>query len=193
MFPTVEPRFMSTNQTKIIDRGSETTFQCKVLGNPTSIICWYHGKEQETPIHEGANLTIKNVQDWEEGEYRLKGPLKARFIEYILSENEKDITLICEVQSRVLSVNIQWLHNGRRMDVAERIRTSEGDGDNNKNKNRFQVKDDKLGKHLVPSKMTIFDFVEQDLGLWNCSARNDYGTVWEQKDVRLLGIFDKIE
>jgi len=78
------------------------------------------------------------------------------------------------------------------MDVAERIRTSEGDGNNNKNKNRFQVNDDKLGKHLVPSKMTIFDFVEQDLGLWNCSARNDYGTVWEQKDVRLLGIFDKI-
>lgn len=30
----------------------------------------YHGKEQETPIHEGANLTIKNAQDWEEGEYR---------------------------------------------------------------------------------------------------------------------------
>jgi len=27
----------------------------------------------------------------------LKGPPKVRFIEYILSENEKDITLICEV------------------------------------------------------------------------------------------------
>ncbi|CAK5074247.1 unnamed protein product [Meloidogyne enterolobii] len=40
--------------------------------------------------------------------------------------------------------------------------------------------------------MKIFDFVEQDLGLWNCSARNDYGIVWEQKDVRLRGIFDKI-
>uniref|UniRef100_A0A915ME83 Ig-like domain-containing protein n=1 Tax=Meloidogyne javanica TaxID=6303 RepID=A0A915ME83_MELJA len=204
------PRFMSTNQTKIIDGGSETTFQCEVLGNPTPIIRWYHGREQETPIHEGANLTIKNAQDWEEGEYRciaevegfpsktlyhqlyLKGPPKVRFIEYILSENEKDITLICEVQSRVLPVNIQWFHNGRRMDVAERIRTGEGDGNNNKNKNRFQVNDDKLGKHLLLSKMTIFDFVEQDLGLWNCSARNDYGVVWEQKDVRLLGIFDKI-
>jgi len=91
-----------------------------------------------------------------------------------------------------LPVNIQWFHNGRRMDVAERIRTGEGDGNNNKNKNRFQVNDDKLGKHLLLSKMTIFDFVEQDLGLWNCSARNDYGVVWEQKDVRLLGIFDKI-
>ncbi|CAK5093184.1 unnamed protein product [Meloidogyne enterolobii] len=205
------PRFMSTNQTKIIDRGSETTFQCEVLGNPTPIIRWYHGREKETPIHEGANLTIKNAQDWEEGEYRciaevegfpsktlyhqlyLKGPPKVRFIEYILSENEKDITLICEVQSRVLPVNIQWFHNGRRMDVAERIRTGEGDGNNNKNKNRFQVNDDKLGKHLMLSKMTIFDFVEQDLGLWNCSARNDYGVIWEQKDVRLLGILDKIE
>ncbi|CAK5032779.1 unnamed protein product [Meloidogyne enterolobii] len=30
MFPIVGPRFMSTNQSKIIDRGSETTFQCEV-------------------------------------------------------------------------------------------------------------------------------------------------------------------
>uniref|UniRef100_A0A1I8BND4 Ig-like domain-containing protein n=1 Tax=Meloidogyne hapla TaxID=6305 RepID=A0A1I8BND4_MELHA len=203
------PRFMSTNQTKIIDRGSETTFQCEVLGNPTPIIRWYHGRDQDTPIHEGANLTVKNAQDWEEGEYRciaevegfpsktlyhqlyLKGPPKVRFIEYILSENEKDITLICEIQSRVLPVNIQWFHNGHRMDVAERIRTGGGDGNNNKN--RFQVNEDKLGKHLLISKMTILDFVEQDLGLWNCSARNDYGVVWEQKDIRLLGFFDRIE
>ncbi|KAF7630886.1 hypothetical protein Mgra_00008852 [Meloidogyne graminicola] len=205
------PRFMSTNQTKIIDRGSETTFQCEVLGNPPPIVRWYHGREMDMHIHEGINFTIKNAQDWEEGEYRciaqvedfspkilyhqlyLKGPPKVRFIEYSLSENGKDITLICEVLSRVLPINIQWFHNNIRMDILENKGNNIINNNNEIKNNRFQVKDEKFGKFKIISKMTIFDFIEQDLGLWNCSARNDYGIIWEEKNIKLIGLFDKIE
>jgi hypothetical protein len=32
-----------------VDRGSEVTFQCEVLGNPQPIVRWYHDRDLEPP------------------------------------------------------------------------------------------------------------------------------------------------
>nr|CAD2207964.1 unnamed protein product [Meloidogyne enterolobii] len=125
MFFAVGPRFMSTNQSKIIERGSETTFKCEVLGNQPPIIRWYHGKEQEKPIQKGAKCfnyqkcarfggrRIKCIAEEDfpsktlQHQLYLNGTPKVRFTEYILFENEKAITLICERGGNLLLLNLE--------------------------------------------------------------------------------------
>jgi hypothetical protein len=38
---------MSTNQTKLVQRGDSSTLQCEVLGNPQPEVLWYHNDKEE--------------------------------------------------------------------------------------------------------------------------------------------------
>lgn len=215
------PQFMSTNQTRTVEPGTVVTFQCEVLGNPVPRVLWYHGRDWETPVFEGKNYTIVNAHHMEEGEYRctahvdgfpaqtlyhmlyLKGPPQVRLSEFVVSDGGKTMTLVCQIQSRSLPVHVHWFHNGQRVDIDNdnnndggavvQIKAKRQEQQRQRRLQHFRVEDERIARHELVSRLTINDVTSDEYGPWNCSAKNEYGVVWDQRDVYLLGMAEKFE
>ncbi|KAL3074594.1 hypothetical protein niasHT_034931 [Heterodera trifolii] len=215
------PRFMSTNQSKVVERGEQATFQCEVLGNPTPTVRWYHGRDMvdNIPIEEGKNLTITDVLDWKEGEYMcvaevygfppkslhhmllLKGPPKVELSDQF-DFDATSVILSCKVQHRSERVKVYWYHNGRRVDIiesggvphhhqpnknADAIDESSGDDDHQQLRH-YTVRDDRINRWLIVSRLTIHRFTDADFGTYNCTARNEHGLGSDQREIRLNAV-----
>uniref|UniRef100_A0A914I024 Ig-like domain-containing protein n=1 Tax=Globodera rostochiensis TaxID=31243 RepID=A0A914I024_GLORO len=198
------PRFMSTNQSKVVERGGQASFQCEVLGNPTPIVRWYHGRDMDIPIEEGKNITITDVLDWKEGEYRcvaevdgfppkalhhmlfLKGPPKVQLSEQFLFDADS-VTLACKVQHRSERVKVHWYHNGHRVDIEPGVHLQQqpeldGVGDHQPH---YAVRDERMSRWEIVSRLTILRFTDADFGTYNCTARNEHGVVSDQREITL--------
>ncbi|KAI1716921.1 immunoglobulin domain-containing protein [Ditylenchus destructor] len=190
------PRFMSTNQTKLVERGESVSFQCEVVGNPAPEVRWFR-RDRDDHIAMGNNYTISNAQDWEAGEYRcvatvngfterslthnlyLKGPPIVFINEELIEGSNGIVTLSCDIQTRTYPVKVLWLQSGRAVDV-------------DREKSRFTVHN--LNKDGgIESRLTIQQFSQADYGLYNCTAQNEYGASSDEYDVLQHSIWDKIK
>uniref|UniRef100_A0A915E080 Ig-like domain-containing protein n=1 Tax=Ditylenchus dipsaci TaxID=166011 RepID=A0A915E080_9BILA len=171
------PRFMSTNQTKLVQ-------------NVVS-------QRQDDLINMGNNYTITNAQEWEAGEYicvasvagfpskslthrlYLKGPPVVFLNEEMIQGNNGAMSLSCEIQSRTLPIKVNWMVNGRVID-ADRERS------------RFLIQNSNKDFGME-SRLTIHQFSSLDYGLYNCSAQNEFGSNSDQYDVFDQTFWEKIK
>jgi hypothetical protein len=92
-----------------------------------------------------------------------------------------------QIQSRAMPLRVHWFHNGHRVDIEH----SSAAMNSVDQRRRYDVQDEKVGRHELISRLTINEFGKEDFGKWNCSAKNDYGLVWDQREIEVIGFVEK--
>uniref|UniRef100_A0AC34F7N3 Ig-like domain-containing protein n=1 Tax=Panagrolaimus sp. ES5 TaxID=591445 RepID=A0AC34F7N3_9BILA len=186
------PRIMTTSQTKAVQRGEPVTFICEATGNPKPTIYWRH-KNSDQLVGQGNKLTLDSVNPSQVGEYEcvasvqgfedarmknvlhLKGPPIIEFTDSLIEHDKSKVVMTCKVRGKPFPKNIMWIHNGQLINFGA-------------SKGRMQAQE-KHQEYGMESKLTIFRVSENDYGIYNCSATNEYGSdsmIAELKELTLI-------
>uniref|UniRef100_A0AC35G811 Ig-like domain-containing protein n=1 Tax=Panagrolaimus sp. PS1159 TaxID=55785 RepID=A0AC35G811_9BILA len=186
------PRIMTTSQTKAVQRGEPVTFICEATGNPKPTIYWRH-KNSDQLVGQGNKLTLDSVNPSQVGEYEcvasvhgfedarmknflhLKGPPIIEFTDSLIEHDKSKVVMTCKVRGKPFPKNIMWIHNGQVINFGA-------------TKGRMQAQE-KHQEYGMESKLTIFRVTENDYGIYNCSATNEYGSdsmIAELKELTLI-------
>nr|QRF78315.1 Kirrel [Euperipatoides kanangrensis] len=172
------PRFSAPPQNVAADVGDDITMTCLVDGNPTPTVIWTR-KGSLRVLSTGNSYSITKTQDEDftpylctstvmgfpeiTGEVKLfkKGPPKISSPASLMATQGKTALVECRIESVPPPDSIIWMKNSEVLDVG--------------NMDRYNVEQEVL-ENGIRSILRIIDVYEGDLGLYNCSAWNSYGS-----------------
>ncbi|VDO92193.1 unnamed protein product [Soboliphyme baturini] len=165
---------------KVVDEGSTVTLECKMDGNPPPTITWNKLGENRV-LHKGSQFVIEKVRTDHQGNYRcdgfvpgfpvqslnfvlnVNGPPSVNIVSSLWNSEQRSAEIVCAVVAHPAVKSIQWLRNQQPID----FRMS---------KNNFEKYELPKAGDVVYSKLKVYKLDSDELGVFNCTAYNDYGS-----------------